>query len=105
MRVVIDSKVQESLDEFYAISLRLHPGLDESTVMHKLERLYASLEALGNSPYLYNRYAQYKKEWKEKMYRVYSTEDIIFAFTIALDDSGETYIRVHDAVHSLLYHD
>lgn len=104
MRVVVKAKVQESLDEFYEISMRLHPSLDEVTVMKKMERLYASLEVLGRNPYLYTP-AQYKKEWKEKMYRVYSVENVIFAFTIALDDSGETYVLVHDAVHSLLYHD
>jgi hypothetical protein len=104
MRVVVNEKVQENLNEFYAIALRLHPALDEVTVMHKLDRLYASLEDLGKNPYLYT-YAQYKKEWKEKRYRVYSKEGVLFAYTIALDESGETYVRVHDAVHSLLYHD
>ena len=51
MKVIVDDSVHHLLNEFYFYALLNHPALDEMTVVHKVERLYAALEQLGKLYY------------------------------------------------------
>jgi hypothetical protein len=63
MRVIIDDRVHDTIENFYKISLRLHPTLDEVTVEKKKDRLYAALETLREFPFR-NTEARIKKSGK-----------------------------------------
>lgn len=105
MRVIIDKQVDTIIREFYTEALRLHPTLDSQTIILKIHRLYDSLEILGRFPHIY-AVAQFRDEWKEKEYRVLVCEDFLFAYKVYDDPTtGTQYVYIHDAVHSLLYHD
>lgn len=103
MRVFIDTIVHDTIERFYSIALELHPALDEVTVLKKINRLYSALESLGDYPHIYAK-ARYKTSWQEKGYREFICEDFHFAFQIYTLETGERIVRVHEAVHSLLYH-
>lgn len=105
MEVFIDNQVYQVLDEFYTNALLNHPTLDEITVMNKIYRLHRTLDLLGKyAPSL--PIARLKAEWVIQGYREYIIEDFHFAFRIYTDEkSGEPYVYVHDACHSLLYHE
>lgn len=102
MRVFIDKRVHVSIRRFYAITLELHPALDEETVIKKVNRLYDALDGLGKYPQIYAK-ARYRKDWQEKDYREFICEDFHFAYEICDTESCEQIVRVRDAVHSLLY--
>ena len=104
MRVIIEDKVWQTLDDFYKVSIELHPTLDEVTVLNKLERLHHALLELGKWPELY-QIARYKQNWIRKGYKVYYCEGIHFAFTIDITPAFERVVRVRDACHHTLYHD
>lgn len=104
MKVIIDEHVHQTILEFYAISMRLHITLDEATVMAKVERLIGAMYGLGTFYYIYPE-ARFKKSWKEAGYREMIVEDFHIAFRIEMDEDGEQYVAIHDAIHSLLYHD
>lgn len=53
MKVIIEEQVHQSILEFYAVSMRLHPSLDEETVMAKVERLTGAMNDLGKHPFIY----------------------------------------------------
>lgn len=102
MRVYIDSKVHQCINEFYDYALTFHPTLDEITILRKVQRLYDALDALGNYPYIYP-IARLNQNWIDKEYREYICEDFHFAYQIyTLPDKSEI-VRIHDACHSLLY--
>lgn len=103
MKVYIDKRVHDEIMEFYAVALSRHITLDEITVMKKVDRLYDALESLGDFAGIYPM-ARLKSEWVVKGYREFLCEDFHFAFQIYTLDDGESIVRVHDAVHSLLYH-
>lgn len=103
MKVFIDTIVHNSIEKFYRATLELHPALDEVTVMKKITRLYNALEGLGEFPQIYAK-ARYKKTWQQKGYREFLCEDFHFAYQIYTLETGERIVRVHEAVHSLLYH-
>ena len=71
------------------------------TVTRKIQRLYEALEALDYA-YIYPL-ARLKSDWIKKGYREYICEDFHFAYQIYILDDGERIVRIHDAVHSLLY--
>ena len=79
-----------------------HGALDELTIIKKIQRLYDALEALGDYAYIYPL-ARLKDDWIKKGYREYICEDFHFAYQIYMMDDGERIVRIHDAVHSLLY--
>lgn len=103
MRVVIDSKVHASIQEFYDAAMMRHATLDFQTVQKKITRLYDSLETLGSYPALYAK-ARLKEDWVASSWREYICEDFHFAYEICEDDNGEDYVWVRDAVHSMLYY-
>ena len=49
--MIIDDRVHDIIENFYKVSLRLHPTLDEVTVEKKKDRLYAALETLQEFPF------------------------------------------------------
>ena len=103
MKVIIEEQVHQSILEFYAISMHLHPSLDEETVMAKVERLTGAMCDLGKNPGIYAE-ARLKKSWIEARYRETIVEDFHIAYRIEVDEDGEEYVTVYDAVHSKLYY-
>lgn len=104
MKVYIDQQVHQRIDEFYDYALQNHDTLDEITVIKKVQRLYDALATLGKYAGIYSS-SRLKKEWIEKEYREFICEDFHFAYQIYRLNDGENVVRVHDACHSLLYHD
>ena len=103
--MIVENRVQEVIEHFYEVALQLHPALDEITVEKKKDRLYAALDILSRFPRMYST-ARYNQEWIAKKYRVLVCEDFLFAYNIYYDaEIDEYFVVVHDAVHSLLYHD
>lgn len=103
MRVFIDNEVHEQIEAFYENALKRHITLDEAIVVRKINRLYDALESLGTFASIYPL-ARLKTKWIEEGYREFICEDFHFAYQIYALDDGEEVVRVHDAVHSLLYH-
>ena len=103
MKVIIEEQVHQSIIEFYAVSMRLHPSLDEATVMAKVERLTAAMNDLGKHPTIYAE-ARLKKSWIEAGYRESIVEDFHIAYKVETDEDGNEYVAVYDAVHSKLYY-
>ncbi|MBR1426250.1 MAG: hypothetical protein IJ581_02235 [Paludibacteraceae bacterium] len=104
MIVRIDKNVHVQIAEFYAVSMTLHPTLDEATVKRKKERLYAALRELGSFATIYPP-ARYKQAWIDAGYHEFIAEDFHFAYTIyTVQETGESVAYVIDACHSLLYH-
>lgn len=101
MRVVIDKRVHEQIEEFYSISMALHPMLDEQTVLLKKERLYAAIRELSKYANIFPL-ARVRRSWIDEGFREMVCEDFHFAFDIVDTDNGETIVYVFDAVHSLL---
>ena len=104
MKVIIEQHVRLSIIEFYAVSMQLHPALDEATVQAKVDRLIASMYDLERFYFIYPL-ARLKQSWQAAGYREMIVENFHIAFCIEQDEDGEQYVVVHDAVHSLLFHD
>ena len=103
MKVFIDEQVHQEIESFYQVALSLHETLTEETVMRKMQRLYQSLNSLGDYPCLYSS-ARVKKSWVDAGYREFICEDFHFAYQLCADEDGETFVMIVDAVHSLLNH-
>ena len=104
MIVRIDDNVHVQIVEFYAISLALHPTLDEAVVERKKTRLYAAIRELENYATIYPL-ARYKQSWIDAGYHEFIAEDFHFAYKIyTVEETGEQVAYVIDACHSLLYH-
>lgn len=103
MRVRIDNRVHEQIEEFYSISMELHPSLSMDAVMEKKERLYSALHSLSLYASIYPL-ARVNPIWVAAGYREMICEDFHFAFDLVDLDNGETIVYVFDAVHSLLNH-
>lgn len=103
MKVIIEAQVQQSLRQFYDASLTLHPSLDETTVINKINRLYVAINGLRSFPYKYPL-STYNRTWIANGYRDLVVEDIHIAYEIAEFENGEAFVRVVDAEHSLLHH-
>jgi len=104
MRVIVDTKVRQTLYDFYAEAILLHPTLDETTVHAKVDRLMNLMEKLGEFPDKYPL-AKYNRQWVQKRYRDFVSEDVHFAYKVIKLETGEKVVYVTDACHSLLYHD
>lgn len=105
MIVIIDDEVERAIDTFYLFAMELHMSLSEEAVMNKKARLFDSLRKLGNFPKSHP-FAQHRADWVRAGYRVYSCENFLFAYQIYDEpDTNSSFVYVHDAVHSLLYHD
>ena len=103
MRVFIDKEVHEAIMSFYRAAMAHHITLDESTVLKKLDRLYDAIESIGNYAEIYP-FARLKADWISKGYHEFICEDFHFAYKIYRLEDGEEIVRVHDAVHCLLYY-
>lgn len=102
MKVFIEQQVHWRIENFYMNALLRYVALDEVTVLKKIHRLYESLESLGIYARIYPM-ARLNEEWIKKEYREYICEDFHFAYQIYTLDDGTEIVRIHDAVHSLLY--
>ena len=103
MKVIIEEQVHQSILEFYAVSMRLHPSLDEETVMAKVERLTGAMFDLGKHPGIYAE-ARLKQSWIAAGYKETIVEDCHIAYRVETDEDGEQYVAIYDAVHSKLYY-
>ena len=103
MRVFIDKAVHEEIMSFYKAALAHHITLDETTVLKKIDRLYDAMESLGDYAEIYP-YARLKADWVKNGYHEFICEDFHFAYQVYQFEDGEKFIRIHDAVHSLLYY-
>lgn len=102
MKVYIDKRVHYQIESFYENALLLHEALDEITIKKKIDRLYDALESLGTYAQIYPL-ARYKEEWIKLGYKEFICEDFHFAYQIYTLEDGTEIVRIHDAVHSLLY--
>jgi hypothetical protein len=102
MRVIVEQHVRLSIIEFYAISMQLHPTLDEATVQAKIDRLMAAMHDLERF-YSIHPDARLKHSWIAAGYKEVIVEDFHIAYKVETDEDGEQYVAIHDAVHSLLY--
>lgn len=105
MIIRIDNSVHAEIENFYTVSMQLHPTLDEAVVQAKKERLYAAIRSLKDYAYIHPM-ARYKRSWIDAGYREFIAEDFHFAYRIfIIEETGEPVAYVIDACHSLLYHD
>jgi len=103
MRVQIDNLVHDRIEEFYSISMELHPSLSLEAVLAKKDRLYSAIRDLSIYASIYPL-ARVNAAWIAAGYREMICEDFHFAFDLVDLDNGETIVYVFDAVHSLLNH-
>lgn len=103
MEVRISEKVYIYLTEFYAISMALHPTLDEAVVQDKRKRLIDALLKLGRYADALP-YADVKKEWIKKKYRDYHVENYHFAYKVERLSDLTRVVVVYDVCHDLLYY-
>ena len=103
MRVLVNDNIEEKLSQFYAISMALHPTLDQEVVDNKMRRLLLSLHLLGryadSLPY-----ATTKQEWIDNHYRDYHKENFHFAYRVEVLSNAERVVVVYDVCHDLLYY-
>ncbi|MBQ8958026.1 MAG: hypothetical protein IJ057_05935 [Bacteroidales bacterium] len=103
MKVFIDKKVHLQIESFYEAAMAHHIALDEAVVIKKIDRLYDAMESLGTYAEIYPT-AHLNNDWIPKGYQEFICEDFHFAYKIYTLEDGERIVRIHDAVHSLLYH-
>lgn len=103
MRLFIDEKVHQAIDNFYDASVFLHyHTLSLETVIRKKQRLYDGIRSLSECSGMFPK-ARLKQNWIDAGWHEFICEDFHFAYEILDDEYGESYIWVRDAVHSLLY--
>ena len=103
MKVFLDDKVHSAIDRFYDIALEKYVHtLSLETVLNRKRKIYAGLELLSN-PCVKFRSARRRKDWQVRGYYEYLCEGFIFAYKVYMDENGEPYVWVHDAVHGSLY--
>lgn len=101
MKVVVDSCVFETLDKFYDISRRIHPTLDLSTCIAKINRLETALKRFAvYAEYLHK--TPYRKDWQQAGYYEFVVERFHFAYRVYVLPDGEKVLRYHDVVYDLL---
>ena len=104
MRIIVEERVDQAIDAFYDASILIHwHTLSHETVERKKNRLYDGLESLADYATIFPK-ARLKQEWIENNWQEYICEDFHFAYKIHTMDDGEKIVWIHDAVHSLLYH-
>ena len=77
MIVRIDKNVHVQIAEFYAISMALHPTLDEVTVEKKKSRLYEAIRALEKYATIYPN-ARYKQAWIDAGYKEFIAHSLLY---------------------------
>ncbi len=102
LEVRIDDCVYLDLTEFYEISLKKHPALDEVTVIKKEQRLIQALKDLGK--YALTDHTQIRHiPWIRKGYKDYYVDGFHFGYKIETLPSGEQVVVVYEALHELLF--
>lgn len=104
MRVKIEDRVFDAMDEFYDASMTKHPLLSLETVLSKEKRMIADLKQLefcaeSMAP------ARFRQDWKRNGYLDFMTEGFHFGFRIEELPSGERVVVIYDACPDLLFHD
>ena len=89
MRIIIDEKVHQSIENFYRAAMNKHITLSFQTVEYN-HRIYPK--------------ARLKQEWIDAGWQEFICEDFHFAYESGYDQFGEEVVYVYDAVHSLLYY-
>lgn len=104
MRVLIDKKVTEKLDRFYAIASYQHPTLDAVTVRKKIRRIKEATRSLAAFPD-HHPLARHRQEWIAKGYRDMAIEDFHLAYKQIILPTGEQVVYVADVCYDMEYHD
>ena len=103
MRIIIDEKVHQSIEDFYRAAMKKHITLNFQTVEDKKNRLYDAIEDLRYNHRIYPK-ARLKQEWIDAGWQEFICEDFHFAYESGYDQFGEEVVYVYDTVHSLLYY-
>lgn len=85
MRVVIEDLVHQHILDFYDAVMKHHETLSYESVMKKIDRLYSSLNSLGEMPTIYAK-SRLKEKWIQNGWREYLCEDFHFAYEICHDE-------------------
>jgi len=102
LEVRIDDAVFLDLTEFYKVSLKNHPSLDENTVRKKEQRLIRALKDLGK--YALTDHTQVRHiQWIRKGYKDYYVDGFHFGYKIEILPTGEKVVVVYEALHELLF--
>ena len=101
MKVFIDNRVYQVLDEFYDASMRRHITLDYATVLAKIDRLEKAMYGFADFAECFHR-QPYKRDWQDAGYYEFYAEEFHFAYKVYQLPSGEKVLYYHDAVHSTL---
>lgn len=101
MKVYIDKKVYQVLDQFYEASMRKYITLDYSTVLDKINRLEQAMYAFAGVAGIVKK-RPYRKDWQEAGYYELYVENFHFAYRLYSLETGETVLYYHDAVHDTL---
>jgi len=102
LEVRIDDGVFLDLTEFYEISLKKYPTLDEATVLKKEQRLIRALKDLGKYALTDHREVRHLL-WIQKGYKDYYVDGFHFGYKIETLPSGESVVVVYEALHELLF--
>ncbi len=102
LEVRIDDGVFLDLTDFYKISLKKHPALDEVTVLKKEQRLILALKDLGKYALTDNREVRHIP-WIRKGYKDYYVDGFHFGYKIETLPSGDKVVVVYEALHELLF--
>lgn len=103
MRVYIDNRVYEVMQDFYDQSMDIHPSLDYETVVQKTIRLEKAMYNFAKHAFIFRK-EPYRNDWREKGYYEFEHEDFLFAYRVYRSESGEMVVRYFDACHHLLNH-
>ncbi|MCQ2310867.1 MAG: hypothetical protein MJZ64_03855 [Paludibacteraceae bacterium] len=103
MKILVEPLAEQSLLDFYAQSMRLHPTLSEETVHTKIDRLAIAVKEFARYAHITHK-EPFRLDWKELEYCEFIYEDIHIAYKIERLVSGEEIMHIYDAVHSLLNH-
>lgn len=102
MKVIIDNRVVMAIDEFYEAAMSHHISMGEEVVIAKKQRLIDALNSLDKFYQVYP-VARLKKQWIKAGWKEFICEDFHFAYEVCVNELGESFVWVRDAVHSLMY--
>lgn len=101
MKVVIDRKVFDVLNDFYTISCREHVTLSFEECIAKINRLEHAMQNFSEYAEILHK-VPYRKDWQELGFSEFFVENFHFAYRVYILPDGEKVLRYHDAVHSYL---
>lgn len=104
MKVRIEDRVFDAMDEFYDASMELYESLSFETVLAKEKRMIADLRKLEHCAEAMLP-VRYRSDWKNAEYLDFMTEGFHFAFRIETLPTVEKVVVVYDACPDSLFHD